>query len=42
MATVVHLDGEAMRARKWGAVSNTAAVDRSWRSLDMGDRLRFL
>ena len=42
LETVVRLDGEAMRAREWGAVSKTAAVDRAWRSVDAGDRLSFL
>ena len=41
MATVLRLEGEAMRAREWGAASNTAAVDRAWWSVAADHELNF-
>ena len=41
MATVLRLEGEAMRAREWGVASNTAAVDRAWWSVAAGHELNF-
>ena len=41
MATVLRLEGEAMRAREWGVASNTAAVDRAWWSVAAGHKLNF-
>ena len=41
MATVLRLEGGAMRAREWGAALNTAAVDRAWWSVAAGHELNF-